>query len=109
MQAAPQCRQCDRARVLVGVEPIARGYDVGLFECPACKTILRLVERRQVRTVIFPRRLKTQRRPAEYNRRTALVRSRALKCPSANPQPSRPAGSINPGKIRSRAGPLTRS
>jgi hypothetical protein len=51
MQAAPQCRECDRERVLVGVEPIAQGYDVGLFECPACKTILRLVERRQVRTV----------------------------------------------------------
>jgi len=51
MQTAPQCRECDRERVLVGVEPIALGYGVGLFECPACKAILRLVEQRQVRTV----------------------------------------------------------
>lgn len=44
---APQCRECNRKRVSVGVEPIAQDYDVRLFECPVCKTILRLVERRQ--------------------------------------------------------------
>jgi hypothetical protein len=51
MHAAPQCGQCDRERVSVRVEPIAQGYDIRLFECPACKTILRLVEPRQNRTV----------------------------------------------------------
>lgn len=50
MQAAPQCSQCDRERVSVGVKPIAQRYDVRLFECPACN-ILRLVEPRHVRTV----------------------------------------------------------
>ena len=71
MHAAPQCGQCDRERVSVRVEPIAQGYDIRLFECPACKTILRLVEPRRNRTVhrLVGAARKTQRRLAEYDRR----------------------------------------
>jgi hypothetical protein len=48
MGTTPRCGECDLERVSVEVEGATDRYQINCFECPACKTVLRLVERRIV-------------------------------------------------------------
>jgi predicted RNA-binding Zn-ribbon protein involved in translation (DUF1610 family) len=42
-----RCTSCDGARRPLAVEPIADGYEITSYECPNCKTVVRLVEARK--------------------------------------------------------------
>ena len=44
--ATPKCSSCDIDRKLVYAETSTRIYEIRSYRCSACKTILRLVERR---------------------------------------------------------------
>jgi hypothetical protein len=45
MSTPPRCVECDLERVSVDSEWATAGYQINCYECPACKTVLRLVER----------------------------------------------------------------
>jgi len=40
------CIMCCLNRRLVGVEPVAKHYEIQFLECPDCKGVVRLVQRR---------------------------------------------------------------
>ena len=48
MSTTPRCVACDLERVSIEVEWATARYQINCYECPACKTVLRLVERRAV-------------------------------------------------------------
>jgi len=50
--AAPKCMACNVERRLAAVEPIAEHYEIRSFECPNCKTVIRLVVRREQPTIL---------------------------------------------------------
>jgi hypothetical protein len=41
------CSACGLDRRLIGAEPATADYEIGLFECPRCKTVVRLVQPRR--------------------------------------------------------------
>lgn len=46
MSRAPQCVECDTERVSVEIEWATSRYQINCYECPVCRTLLRLVEPR---------------------------------------------------------------
>jgi hypothetical protein len=48
MSPAPRCVECKSKRVSVEVEWATPRYQINSYECPVCKTVLRLVEPRGV-------------------------------------------------------------
>jgi hypothetical protein len=46
MSQAPRCAECKAKRISVQVEWATPDYQINVYECPACKTVLRLVEPR---------------------------------------------------------------
>jgi hypothetical protein len=46
MSTTPRCVECNLERVSVEVEWATAGYQINCYECPSCKTVLRLVEPR---------------------------------------------------------------
>ena len=46
MNPAPRCVECRIERVPVEVEWASPRYQISSYECPACKSVMRLVERR---------------------------------------------------------------
>lgn len=40
--AIPHCTTCSAERCLIGAEPLVGQYEVRLFRCPICETVLRL-------------------------------------------------------------------
>jgi hypothetical protein len=44
--SAPQCVECRTERVSVGIEWATPIYQINSYQCPVCKTMLRLVEPR---------------------------------------------------------------
>lgn len=49
----PRCVACDKQRNLISSEPAAKRYEIRSYECPACKSVLLLVERTE--PSMFPR------------------------------------------------------
>ena len=43
-----RCIMCCTDRRLVVAEPVTKQYEIQLLECPDCKSLLRLVQRRAV-------------------------------------------------------------
>ena len=39
------CLTCDCERRFISAEPVRRGYEISNYECPRCKTILRLAQK----------------------------------------------------------------
>lgn len=46
MSPAPRCIECGTERVSVEIEWATPHYQINTYECPACKSMLRLVEPR---------------------------------------------------------------
>ena len=49
MDAEPHCLDCDAKRTLIGVMPVKNRHEMLSFECPKCRSIFRLVTRREPR------------------------------------------------------------
>ena len=49
----PRCTECNVLREAIDAEPVAQRYEIRSYECPACKSILKLVERTE--PTLFPR------------------------------------------------------
>lgn len=47
MAEAPACYSCSVSRLLRDVSPVTPGYEIRSFECPKCRTVLRLVSKCQ--------------------------------------------------------------
>ncbi|MGY4598095.1 hypothetical protein ACVWXL_005841 [Bradyrhizobium sp. GM22.5] len=45
MAAAPACYDCSVGGLLRDVSPVAPNYEIRSFECPKCRTVLRLVSK----------------------------------------------------------------
>lgn len=45
MAEAPACYACSVSRILCDVSPVAPDYEIRSFECPRCRTVLRLVSK----------------------------------------------------------------
>ena len=45
MSGEASCIICSKARAVVAVFPIARGYALKVYECPCCRSTLHLVTR----------------------------------------------------------------
>jgi hypothetical protein len=45
MHGEANCIVCSRARALTALVPVARGYVLKVYECPCCRSTLRLVTR----------------------------------------------------------------
>jgi hypothetical protein len=45
VSAESTCLACNVARNVIGVIPTAGGYEIRTFQCPECKSILKLVVR----------------------------------------------------------------
>jgi len=45
MDAESECIACNVKRIVIGVTPVARGYEMRSFECPQCSNLHRLVVR----------------------------------------------------------------
>jgi transcription elongation factor Elf1 len=45
MDAEFECITCNVKRIVIGVTPVARGYEMRSLECPQCSNLLRLVVR----------------------------------------------------------------
>jgi hypothetical protein len=54
-----RCTACDTLRRFVGSEPAAHRYEIRSYECPVCKSVLRMVERAE--PSMFPRRWEPDR------------------------------------------------
>ena len=70
------CIMCCLNRRLVGVEPVAKHYEIQFLECPDCKGVVRLVQRRACQ-VTFQRRVSA--------RVAAPYRDRLFKAASVSP------------------------
>lgn len=46
MRPTPRCVECNTERVSVEIEWATPRYQINSYECPVCKTVLRLVEPR---------------------------------------------------------------
>jgi hypothetical protein len=51
------CVACNVSRKAVGSEPVTNWYRITFYKCPSCKSVLRLVERRQHPLKDFGKRL----------------------------------------------------
>jgi len=40
-----ECIACNVKRIVIGITPVARGYEMRSLECPQCSNLLRLVLR----------------------------------------------------------------
>lgn len=49
-----RCTACDKPRKFVSSEPAAKRYEIRSYECPSCKSVLRMVECTEPN--MFPRR-----------------------------------------------------
>lgn len=47
MRPTPRCVECDTDRISVEIEWATSRYLINSYECPVCKSVLRLVEPRQ--------------------------------------------------------------
>jgi hypothetical protein len=45
MDAEFDCIACNVKRIVIGITPVARGYEMRSLECPQCSNLLRLVLR----------------------------------------------------------------
>ena len=45
MDAEFECIACNVKRIVIGITPVARGYEMRSLECPQCGNLLRLVLR----------------------------------------------------------------
>jgi hypothetical protein len=45
VNAEPECIACNVKRIVIGVTPVARGYEMRSLACPQCSNLLRLVVR----------------------------------------------------------------
>jgi hypothetical protein len=45
MHGEANCIVCSRARALIALVPVARGYGLKVYECPCCRSTLHLVTR----------------------------------------------------------------
>ena len=45
MHGEANCIVCSRARALIALAPVARGYVLKVYECQCCRSTLRLVTR----------------------------------------------------------------
>jgi hypothetical protein len=70
------CIMCCLNRRLVGAEPVAKHYEIQFLECPSCKGVVRLVQRRASQ-VTFQHRVST--------RVAASYRDRLFKTASVSP------------------------
>jgi hypothetical protein len=41
----PMCLACNGERRFISAEPVRRGYEISNYECPRCKTIMRLAQK----------------------------------------------------------------
>ena len=41
----PQCTSCNVVRKLIRSQPVVQRYELRVYECPKCKSLLQLVER----------------------------------------------------------------
>jgi DNA-directed RNA polymerase subunit RPC12/RpoP len=58
MDAEFDCIACNVKRIVIGVTPVARGYEMRSLECPQCSNLYRLVLRhRRPHSKAFGRRL----------------------------------------------------
>lgn len=48
------CTACDKPRRFISSEPAAKRYEIRSYECPSCKSVLRIVERTE--RSMLPRR-----------------------------------------------------
>ena len=47
MDAEFDCIACNVKRIVIGVTPVARGYEMRCLECPKCSDLFRMVVRRR--------------------------------------------------------------
>lgn len=47
MSTTPRCVECDIERVSIEIEWATARYQINCYECPSCKSVLRLVEQRR--------------------------------------------------------------
>ena len=57
------CIICCLNRRLIGTEPVTKQYDIQSLECPSCRSVVRLVQRRAV-PVKFKHRVVSAREAA---------------------------------------------
>jgi hypothetical protein len=58
-----RCITCCVNRRLVGTEPVTKDYEIQFLECPDCRSVVRLVQRRAV-PVKFKQRVASAREAA---------------------------------------------
>jgi hypothetical protein len=51
MNVEPNCIACNVTRTLISVLPVKNRHEMRSFECPECRSLFRLVVRREPRSV----------------------------------------------------------
>ena len=58
MESEPSCIACNVKRNFTGAARVAYGYEISAFECPQCKSVLKLVVRGNLGPLPKARRFK---------------------------------------------------
>ncbi len=52
MDVEPNCIACNVARTLISVSPVKNRHEMRSLECPECRSVFRLVVRREPRPIV---------------------------------------------------------
>jgi hypothetical protein len=73
MHGEANCIVCSRARALIALVPVAKGYCLKVYECPCCRSTLRLVTRVTKAALVQQQRVKQPRAETWLDTTTAKI------------------------------------